>query len=91
MIGFFEWNSRQKNERLAVGLFVAGAVIVVVLVVVVAKSLGKQQWLARGGAKVLGYARARWTCANLVEVQRPILFATPQLLRKIQRYGSNFP
>ena len=29
------WNSRQKNERLAVGLFIAGAMIVVVLVVVV--------------------------------------------------------
>ena len=27
--------TRQKNERLAVGLFIAGAVIVVVLVVVV--------------------------------------------------------
>jgi len=34
--GFFVWNSRQKNERLAVGLFIAGAIIVVVLVVVVA-------------------------------------------------------
>jgi hypothetical protein len=32
--GFFVWNSRQRNERLAVGLFIAGAVIVVVLVVV---------------------------------------------------------
>jgi len=30
------WNSRKRNERLAVGLFIAGAVIVVVLVVVVA-------------------------------------------------------
>jgi len=29
--GFFVWNSRQRNERLAVGLFIAGAVIVVVL------------------------------------------------------------
>jgi predicted nucleic acid-binding Zn ribbon protein len=29
------WNSRQRNERLAIGLFIAGAVIVVVLVVVV--------------------------------------------------------
>jgi hypothetical protein len=33
--GFFVWNSRQRNERLAVGLFIAGAVIVLVLVVVV--------------------------------------------------------
>ena len=32
---FFIWNGRQKNERLAVGLFIAGAVIVLVLVVVV--------------------------------------------------------
>ena len=35
VIGFFVWNSRQRNEHLAVGLFIAGAVIVVVLVVVV--------------------------------------------------------
>ena len=34
--GFFVWNSRKRNERLAVGLFIAGAVVVVVLVVVVA-------------------------------------------------------
>ena len=34
--GFYVWNSRQKNERLAVGLFIAGAVIVVVLIAVVA-------------------------------------------------------
>ena len=33
--GFFVWNSRQKNERLAIGLVVAGAVIVLVLLVVV--------------------------------------------------------
>ena len=33
--GFFVWNSRQRNERLAVGLFIAGAVIVLVLVAVV--------------------------------------------------------
>jgi hypothetical protein len=32
--GFFVWNSRQRNERLAIGLFIAGALIVVVLVVV---------------------------------------------------------
>jgi hypothetical protein len=32
---FFVWNSRQKNERLAIGLFIAGAIIVVVLVVMV--------------------------------------------------------
>jgi hypothetical protein len=36
VIGFFVWNSRQRNERLAVGLFIAGAVIIAVLVVVVA-------------------------------------------------------
>jgi uncharacterized membrane protein YcjF (UPF0283 family) len=34
--GFLVWNSRQRNERLAVGLFIAGAVIVLVLVAVVA-------------------------------------------------------
>ena len=34
--GFLVWNSRQRNERLAVGLFIAGVVIVLVLVVVVA-------------------------------------------------------
>jgi len=34
--GFFVWNNRQRNERLALGLFIAGAVIVLVLVVVVA-------------------------------------------------------
>ena len=27
VIGFFVWNSRQRNERLAVGLFIAGAVL----------------------------------------------------------------
>jgi hypothetical protein len=31
----FVWNSSQRNERLAIALFIAGAVIVVVLVVVV--------------------------------------------------------
>ena len=35
VIGFFVWNSRQKNERLAVGLIIAGAVIIAVLVAVV--------------------------------------------------------
>jgi hypothetical protein len=34
-VQFFVWNSRQKNERMAIGLFIAGAVIVLVLVVVV--------------------------------------------------------
>jgi hypothetical protein len=34
---FVIWNSRQMNERLAVGLFIAGAVIVVMLVVVVSQ------------------------------------------------------
>jgi hypothetical protein len=33
--GFFVWNSRQRNERLAIRLFIVGAVIIVVLVVVV--------------------------------------------------------
>jgi len=35
--GFLVWNSRQRNERLAIGLFIAGAVIMVVLVVVVSQ------------------------------------------------------
>jgi len=35
---FFVWNSRKRNERLAVGLFIAGAVIVVVLAIVVIAS-----------------------------------------------------
>ena len=35
--GFFVWNSRQRRERLAIGLFIAGAVIVAVLVVVVSQ------------------------------------------------------
>jgi hypothetical protein len=47
--GFFVWNSRQRNERLALGLFIAGAVIVLVLVVVVAShqesSMAILQWL----------------------------------------------
>jgi hypothetical protein len=34
--GFYVWNSRQKNEQMAIGLFIAGAVIVVMLIVVVA-------------------------------------------------------
>jgi hypothetical protein len=34
--GFLVWNSRQRNERLVIGLFIAGAVIVLVLVVVAA-------------------------------------------------------
>jgi hypothetical protein len=38
VMSFFVWNSRQKNERLALGLFITGAVIVVVLVVVVVAS-----------------------------------------------------
>jgi hypothetical protein len=36
VMGFIVWNGRQKNDRLALGLFIAGAVIVLVLVVVVA-------------------------------------------------------
>ena len=38
LVVIFVWNSRQRNERLAVGLFIAVAIIVVVLVVVVAAS-----------------------------------------------------
>jgi hypothetical protein len=38
VIGFFVWNSRQKTERLAVGLFIAETVIVAVVVVVVVAS-----------------------------------------------------
>ena len=38
VIGFFVWNSRQRNERLAVELFIVGAIIVVVLFVVVVAS-----------------------------------------------------
>jgi hypothetical protein len=34
--GFYIWNSRQRNEGMAVGLFIAGAVIVLALIVVVA-------------------------------------------------------
>jgi Mn2+/Fe2+ NRAMP family transporter len=40
--GFFVWNSRQRNERLAIGLFIAGAVIVVVLVGVIVAQWEKQ-------------------------------------------------
>jgi hypothetical protein len=36
VMGFFVWNSRQRNDRLAAGLFIGGLVIVVVLVAVVA-------------------------------------------------------
>jgi len=38
VIGFFVWNSRQRNERLAVGLFITGAFIVAVLIVIVVAS-----------------------------------------------------
>jgi hypothetical protein len=34
--GLFVWNSRQRKERLAVGLFLAGALIVLALVAIVA-------------------------------------------------------
>jgi len=36
VMGFFVWNSRQRDERLAFGLFICGLVIIMVLVVVVA-------------------------------------------------------
>ena len=38
VMGFIVWNGRQKNERLALRLFIAGAVIVVVLAIVVVAS-----------------------------------------------------
>jgi hypothetical protein len=38
VIGFFVWHSRQRNERLAVGLFITGTVIVVALLVVVVEA-----------------------------------------------------
>jgi lipopolysaccharide export LptBFGC system permease protein LptF len=34
-MSFFIWNSRQRDERMAIGLFIAGVVIVLVLVVIV--------------------------------------------------------
>jgi hypothetical protein len=37
-MGFIVWNGRQRNDRLALRLFVAGAVIVVVLAIVVVAS-----------------------------------------------------
>ena len=38
VMGFIVWNGRQRNDRLAVRLFIAGAVIVVVLAIVVVAS-----------------------------------------------------
>ena len=38
VMGFFVWNGRQRNEQLALGLLIAGAVIVVVLAIVVVAS-----------------------------------------------------
>jgi uncharacterized membrane protein YidH (DUF202 family) len=38
VMGFFVWNSRQRNDRLALQLFIAGAVIAVVLAIVVVAS-----------------------------------------------------
>ena len=38
VMGFIVWNGRQRNDRLAVRLFIAGAVIVAVLAVVVVAS-----------------------------------------------------
>ena len=35
---FFIWNGRQKNERLAFGLFIGGLFIVMVLLAVVART-----------------------------------------------------
>jgi uncharacterized membrane protein len=51
--GFFVWNSRQRNERLAVALFIAGAVIVVALLLLLLWRLvtRKARWLSQGGSK----------------------------------------
>jgi hypothetical protein len=38
VMGFIVWNGRQRNDRLAVRLFIAGAVIVAVLAIVVIAS-----------------------------------------------------
>ena len=38
VMGFIVWNGRQRNDRLAVRLFIAGAVIVAVLAIVVVAS-----------------------------------------------------
>ena len=38
VMGFIVGNSRQKNDRLALRLFIAGAVVVVVLAIVVVAS-----------------------------------------------------
>ena len=51
VIGFFVWNSRQKNERLAVGLFIAGAVIIVWLGLLV----------IRKATSVVGKGSAQWS------------------------------
>ena len=37
-MGFIVWNGRQRNDRLALRSFIAGAVIVVVLAIVVVAS-----------------------------------------------------
>ena len=34
-MSFFIWNSRQRDERMAIGLFIAGGIIVLVLVGIV--------------------------------------------------------
>jgi hypothetical protein len=34
VVGFFVWNRRERDERLAFGLFIGGLVIVMVLVLV---------------------------------------------------------
>ena len=38
VMSFFVWNGRQRNDRLALRLFIAGAIIVVVLAIVVVAS-----------------------------------------------------
>ena len=50
--GFFVWNSRQRNERLAVGLFIAGGVIIAVLVAVVVRTYLKIAGRSRSAINV---------------------------------------
>ena len=50
--GFFVWNSRKRNERLAVGLFIAGGVIIAVLVAVVVRTYLKIAGRSRSAINV---------------------------------------
>ena len=69
--GFFVWNSRQRNERLAVGLFIAGAVIVVVLVVVVA-SMSQEHLVSQLGeeGQTSGAAHRVWALLPVPKLYR---------------------